>query len=113
MKSTKTATTRKVRRVAGRTIATVSRSEVIAAQGRILTDQRQGKQTPEWVRKVAAAGTRRRLTTTMRPRDAHWAQPISGACPTSRRTRRTFLSETARSPRSSAVHSPGSATSAG
>ena len=58
VKATRTPADRRVRSSAGRTVATVTRSEVIAAQGRIITDERQGKQTPEWVRKVAAAETR-------------------------------------------------------
>lgn len=53
------ASSTKPRRSAAGKVVTVSRAQVIAAQGRILTDARQGKQTPEWVRKVAAAESSR------------------------------------------------------
>lgn len=39
---------------AGKTVK-VTRAQVRAAKAKIETDRRQGKETPEWVRKVAAA----------------------------------------------------------
>lgn len=33
----------------------VTRAQVLAAKGKIETDRRQGKETPKWVRAVAAA----------------------------------------------------------
>jgi hypothetical protein len=40
---------------ADREIVKVTRAQVIAAQGKIETDRRLGRETPDWVRRVAAA----------------------------------------------------------
>lgn len=40
---------------AGRKVVKVTRAQVAAAKGKIVTDRRQGKDTPEWVKAVAEA----------------------------------------------------------